>query len=152
MQSNDAASVYREVIHGFSGSPALLRVRVLLRAGSGVNQGMIFASIGSAEFDDDTASWARHGGVISAFDGTRVKLWAPYFTTYQRGSLINVMGGVGGLFKADGSFLGEVSGQVSHVGEARVKVCVVRIGSVNIKCSRRSTGLRRLRTTLGGCA
>lgn len=82
MQSNDASSVYREVAHGISGSPAQLRVRVMLRAAAGVNQGMIFTSIGAAEFDDETAPWARHGGVISAFDGTSVRLWAPYFTKY----------------------------------------------------------------------
>jgi hypothetical protein len=46
-----------------------------VKARDGPNKGFIFKSSGSSQCDDDCPR--NYGGVISAYDETAVRLWAP---------------------------------------------------------------------------
>lgn len=83
MKSRWASSLVRSlrpVVH-LSTSTFLLCWQVLIRPKTGANAGFIFEGTGAAPTDDDDGAY---GGVVFAYDATRVRLWAP--SRYNSGS------------------------------------------------------------------
>ena len=108
MSSQNGAASYRELTHGIGNYPS--RVLVLVRAIDGNNSGFIFHGIGSSQQDDDTGN-AHHGGVVYAYDQTRVRLWVPDANNSDNsGAIINVNDGWGE----------ETNVQTSHTAQIRV--------------------------------
>ena len=96
-----------EVTHNLGVYPS--RVKILTRPTSGVNSGFIFEGMGAAQGDDDASS--NYGGVVFAYDATRVRLWAPDRNNdSSNGYIINVYDGWGG----------ETNIQYDHNAEVRV--------------------------------
>lgn len=110
MSSQAGINSYVEILHDLGAYPS--RVKVLLRAIDGNNKGFIFEGSGSAQNDDDTSN-KNYGGVVFAYDQTRVRLWAPdENNNYGHGGIINISDGWGG----------EVNSQTSHTAEVKVLV------------------------------
>ena len=108
MSSQAGANSYRELTHNLNQYPA--HVKVLTRAVDGNNNGYIFEAMGGAQTDDDESS-GSYGGLIFAYNLTKVRLWAPTFsnnTSYGR--IINVQDGWGN----------EINSQDSNNAQVRV--------------------------------
>jgi len=91
--SQNGINSYKEVSHNLNVVPG--RVKVLVQATSGVNDGMIFHGMGSAQNDD--LSGTSYGGVIFGYNAAIVRLWAPMKNTGSAtGYIINVINGWGG--------------------------------------------------------
>eukprot|EP00118_Oscarella_pearsei_P010807 m.68468 g.68468 ORF g.68468 m.68468 type:complete len:2350 (+) comp35521_c0_seq7:24-7073(+) len=73
MASQAGKASFREIVHGLGVVPFL--VRVYARPEDGNNKGFAFEAVGSAQTDDDGKS--HYGGIVYAFDKTRIRLWAP---------------------------------------------------------------------------
>ena len=108
MSSQAGSNSYKELVHGLGGYPAAVQVDV--KAVDGKNTGFVFSSMGAAQQDDDSRQ--QYGGVVSAFDGTSVRLWAPDRNNGEAdGRIINVGDGWGG----------EVNSQHSQSALVRVR-------------------------------
>ncbi|XP_077987609.1 uncharacterized protein LOC144442201 [Glandiceps talaboti] len=109
---------FLSISHDFREIPA--RVKVLVKAIDGANNGFVFEGMGSAQGDDDKAS-ARYGGVVFSYNETEVRIWAPDKSN---------SGTSGCIVAAGGSLWGNLHDQCSHV--AHVKVQAWR--SANFPC------------------
>lgn len=110
MSSQAGTNSYQEITHNLGVYPS--RVKVLVKAIDGPNEGFIFEGSGVQHADDDNIS-QNYGGVVFAYDQTRVRLWAPSFNnTADTGSIIMISDGWGG----------EVNGQSSHTADVKVLV------------------------------
>nr|VFK69963.1 MAG: Collagen triple helix repeat-containing protein [Candidatus Kentron sp. TUN] len=109
MQSQQGTNSFKQVSHNLGVYPS--RVKVLVKAIDGANNGFIFEGSGSAQSDDDDAN--NYGGVVFAYDQNRVRIWAPDKNNNNReGSIVNVQDGWGG----------EVNSQRSHTAQVKVLV------------------------------
>lgn len=102
--------------------PALLDVRVTFRATDGANEGFTFDSQGAGIIEDDYTDWPVYGGLVVGVDKSSVRMWAPSHYRFQRGSIINIGPGYGGMFDDEKQFLGEKNTQTSHNVEARLEI------------------------------
>ncbi len=86
----------------------------------------MFSSQGASIFDDEAASWAHYGGIISGIDSNtgRVRLWAPSYSMFGRGAIINLGQGSGGLYDSRKVFIAEKNVQKTHTALVRVAVLV----------------------------
>ncbi len=110
MSSQVGAASFKEFTHGLGAYPS--RVKVLVQAIDGNNNGFIFEGMGAAQSNDD-AGLDEYGGVIFAYDETRVRLWAPDQNNGEAaGRILNVKDGWGG----------EVNSQASQTANVRVLV------------------------------
>ena len=112
---------FKELHHGLNIPPELLKMQVWIRPVDGPNKGFRFRGHGSAQMVD--FSWVlRYGGVVGAYDSTRVRLWAP--TSWQiasSGYIVNIGEGWGGEFKDSSTvFVKEHNSQRSHLADIRV--------------------------------
>jgi hypothetical protein len=111
MQSQVGADSFKEIEHNLGDYPST--VKVLVRAIDGDNNGFIFEGMGSAQNDDDSGANSSYGGVIFAYDQTRVRLWAPDQNNgNDYGRIIHVFDGWGG----------EINRQNSNAAEVKVLV------------------------------
>lgn len=108
MQSQQGTDSYKEVTHGLGQYPS--RVKVLVKAIDGANEGFIFEGIGVASKDEDNR---HYGGVVFAYNQTTVRLWAPDKNNGEASGHI--------IFIADG-WGGEVNRQFSESAEVKVLV------------------------------
>ena len=91
--SQNMTNSYKEVSHNLGVVPG--RVKVLVQATSGTNNGLIFPGMGSAQNDD--RSGTTYGGVVFGYNASIVRLWAPMKNTGSTtGYIINVINGWGG--------------------------------------------------------
>jgi hypothetical protein len=74
MKSQDGANSFKELRHGLGVYPS--KVKVLVKAIDGANNGFIFEGTGAAQNDDD-GNYPDYGGVIFAYNDWNVRLWAP---------------------------------------------------------------------------
>ena len=110
MKSQAGVNSYKEISHNLGVYPK--RVKVLVKAIDGPNQGFIFEGIGSAQEDDERDS-NSYGGVIFAYNDSRIRLWAPTKNNdYANGSIICVVDGWGGA----------INSQVSHTASVKVLI------------------------------
>lgn len=110
MQSQQGVNSYKEISHDLGDYPS--RVKVLVKAVDGANEGFIFEGIGSAQADDDVYE-KHYGGLVFAYNQNKVRLWAPdRKNDSSKGGIISVFDGWGG----------EVNVQLSHSAEVRVLV------------------------------
>lgn len=72
MKSQAGTASFKELTHGLGVYPS--RVKVLVKAIDGPNEGFIFEGTGSAQNDDDGG---EYGGLIFAYNDSNVRLWAP---------------------------------------------------------------------------
>lgn len=91
MTANIDQASGKEVTHGLGSRPA--RVKVMTQAIDGNNDGYIFEGIGSAQSDDDHGEF---GGLVFAYDDSRVRLFAPDKSNNREGYIINVGDGWAG--------------------------------------------------------
>jgi len=113
MKSQAGVNSYKEISHNLGVYPK--RVKVLVKAIDGANQGFIFEGTGSAQKDDDTVDTnpKEYGGIVFAYNENRVRLWAPDKNNDSAsGSIICVTDGWGG----------EVNAQQSHTASVKVLV------------------------------
>lgn len=110
MQSQQGTDSYKEVTHDLGQYPS--RVKVLVKAIDGANEGFIFEAIGVASKDDDEDN-RHYGGVVFAYNQTTVRLWAPDKNNGEASGHI--------IFIADG-WGGEVNRQFSESAEVKVLV------------------------------
>nr|VFK57426.1 MAG: hypothetical protein BECKTUN1418F_GA0071002_111511 [Candidatus Kentron sp. TUN] len=109
MQSQQGTNSFKQVSHNLGVYPS--RVKVLVKAIDGANNGFIFEGSGSAQSDDDSSN--NYGGVIFAYNQNYVRIWAPDKSNDGRaGSIVNVYDGWGG----------EVHSQSSHTAQVKVSV------------------------------
>ena len=91
--SQNTTKSFTTVPHNLNVVPG--RVKVLVQAINGANEGYIFHGVGSAHSDDTTG--LPYGGVVFSYNATVVNLWAPTKNTGgTTGSIINVIHGWGG--------------------------------------------------------
>ena len=110
MESQQGANSYKEIDHNLGEYPS--RVKVLVKAIDGANEGFIFEGSGTAQADDDV-QYRDYGGVIFAYNQTQVRLWAPdKNNSNTTGSIIHIADGWGG----------EINIQASHKAEVKVLV------------------------------
>jgi hypothetical protein len=110
MSSQAGTNSYKEITHDLGDYPS--RVKVLVRAIDGANEGFIFEGSGVQHQDDDRDK-GDHGGVVFAYDQTRVRIWAPSKNnTSDYGRIINILDGWGG----------EVNSQRSQTAQVKVLV------------------------------
>jgi hypothetical protein len=109
MSSQAGVNSYRELNHNLGQYPA--HIKVLTRAIDGNNNGFIFEGMGSAMHDDEGAS-EEYGGLIFAYNQTKVRLWAPDVNNAAEanGRIIFVSDGWGG----------EINSQTSQTAQVRV--------------------------------
>ncbi len=108
MSSQAGEASFKEIEHGLGVYPS--RLKVLVKAIDGANNGFIFEASGTAQTDDDEGQ--SYGGVIFAYNQTEVRIWAPdKSNNNSQGSMINIVDGWGG----------EVNAQTaSHTAEVKV--------------------------------
>jgi hypothetical protein len=107
MSSQAGTASFKELRHGLGVYPS--KVKVLVRAIDGENNGFIFEGMGSAQNDDDSNNY---GGVVFAYNDWNVRLWAPdKRNSTSRGRIINVQDGWGG----------DMHRQESHTAQVKVK-------------------------------
>ena len=110
MKSQAGPDSFTEISHNLGTYPS--KVKVLIKAIDGNNEGYIFEGMGMAQADDD-AEYQTYGGVVFAYNQTKVRLWAPDRDTHSAtGAIINIRDGWGG----------EVNSQKSHTALVRVLV------------------------------
>jgi hypothetical protein len=106
MRSQAGNDSFRRVFHNFGDYPR--RVKVLIRAIDGPNQGFIFEGQGMAQSDDDIEP-TGYGGVVFAYNHQEVKLWAPDRNNQSNyGRIIFIEDGWGGENDAYSSHVAEV--------------------------------------------
>ncbi len=111
MESQAGVNSFKEITHDLGVYPS--HVKVLVKAIDGNNSGFIFEGTGSqGENDDETNQ--QYGGVIFAYDSTRVRIWAPDVNNGANttGRMISVHDGWGG----------EANTQASQTAEVKVLV------------------------------
>ena len=119
----DAPQAYREValpVELAAADPTAVDVRVLFDAPDGFNRGFRFQSAGASVYDDEAASWAHYGGLVSGVRNGTVHVWAPSHAKYGNGAIINLGSGSGGLFDPSKNFIREVNYQKTHTAQVRV--------------------------------
>lgn len=110
MKSQAGTNSFKQLTHGLGVYPS--RVKVLVKAIDGENEGFIFEGTGAAQNDDDIR---EYGGVLFAYNDWQVRLWTPDRNNNRKnGRIINIADGWGG----------EMHSQASH--EALVKVLAWR--------------------------
>jgi hypothetical protein len=110
MSSQAGVKSYKEITHDLGDYPS--RVKVLVKAIDGANEGFIFEGSGVQHEDDDRDN-GYYGGVIFAYDQTRVRIWAPSKNnSFGHGRIIAIGDGWGG----------EVNSQYSQTAQVKVLV------------------------------
>nr|VFJ57036.1 MAG: Collagen triple helix repeat-containing protein [Candidatus Kentron sp. FW] len=107
MQSQQGTNSFKEISHNLGVYPS--RVKVLVKAIDGANNGFIFEGLGGGGDDEQD----QYGGVIFAYDQNRVRIWAPDRNNASaNGYIIWVHDGWGG----------EKNYQYSHTAQVKVLV------------------------------
>ncbi|MEZ4848726.1 MAG: hypothetical protein R3B93_08935 [Bacteroidia bacterium] len=109
MSSQAGANSYKELSHNLGEYPT--RVKVLVKAIGGDNDGFIFEGTGSVQADDDNSE--NYGGVVFAYSQTKIRLWAP---TQNNGSAS------GRIISIEDGWGNEINRQASNNAEVRVLV------------------------------
>jgi hypothetical protein len=101
MKSQAGTASFKEITHGLGVYPS--KVKVLVKAIDGENNGFIFEGMGSAQNDDDQ-KYGQYGGVIFAYNDWNIRLWAPdKNNTNSHGRIIFVADGWGGEMHSQSS-------------------------------------------------
>ena len=100
--------------------PSAIDVEVQMRPADGPNVGQVFTALGSA-INGDYQQRYRWGGILAGMNSTHVRVIAPSFGRFGRGSGVNLGQGAGAVY-AEGAadLLGEKNTQHSHFFQVRI--------------------------------
>ncbi|XP_070538093.1 uncharacterized protein [Ptychodera flava] len=109
LHSQAGASSFMTVHHNLGELP--VRVKVLVRALGGPNDGYMFEGVGATSADDDYAA-TKYGGVAFSYNKDEVRIWAP-----------DVSNGVenGCIISTGGPLWGGKYDQCTHTAEVKVQ-------------------------------